>query len=383
MAEQGKTGISEQDTVQNFISDAEKRNLRPSLENSENVEAQTVGRASNISAVKDGLDVSYLRNGHEIFRDTGERILLKPGAELDSHNVEAALRLAAKKFGDKGIVLNGTDEFKLKAMETIVAKGIDIKFSDKSQAAMFEAVKEKHGAKPVGAAIPDALTVAAATSDVVSLASGTPDALTVATAIPNVMNAAPVVGDSFKSLTDSVRKNGVNPVSNIGTKMTASEYSTALQKLGGEGVGRIELPKEHCGYRGKIIQASDTHIVQKIDKNFAIAHDVTKIANGKEILALAEKGQLRNADMNVNYNEKVAVAKAVKFNVDDAKAVIANSNAWAAKNIASPESRAAFGKIVQDLAAARTQAQIFKAPAPVQVAPAPVQSPTKPQSLPR
>jgi hypothetical protein len=123
-----------------FISDAEKRDrepLAPRRNAFENIQSK-VNKSTG--------EVSYRRDGQEIFRDTGDTITISAGAMQDAGNMEAALRLAAEKFGQNGIVLNGSDAFKAKAMQVILDKGIDVKFRDKDQAAKFEAMKQKRQA---------------------------------------------------------------------------------------------------------------------------------------------------------------------------------------------------------------------------------------------
>lgn len=85
-------------------------------------------------------DVSYLRDGHEVFRDTGDRISMGANAMKGDANMEAALRLAAEKFKN-GMVLTGSEAFQRKAMEVMIEKGIKCTFSDKDQAAAFESMK--------------------------------------------------------------------------------------------------------------------------------------------------------------------------------------------------------------------------------------------------
>lgn len=86
----------------------------------------------------------------------------------------------------------------------------------------------------------------------------------------------------------------------LGSKMEVSEYATAMKKLGEQ--GRIDMPKSNTSYSGKIIQASESHIVQKIDKNHAIAHDVKQLENGRELMKLASAGQLSGKMMDVKYD---------------------------------------------------------------------------------
>lgn len=94
----------------------------------------------------------------------------------------------------------------------------------------------------------------------------------------------------------------------IGSKMNAPEYTTALNKLGGKDVGSIDLPRQNNTYNGKILQLSETHIVQQVSKNKAIAHDASKLANGKELLRVAS-AELKNTVFDFKYNEKTGVAE--------------------------------------------------------------------------
>ncbi len=94
----------------------------------------------------------------------------------------------------------------------------------------------------------------------------------------------------------------------IGQKMNALEFASALRKLG-DGAGTISLPLPHHHYAGKIIQFSDTHIVQKTGKQSAVAHDISKLANGAELLRQANADQLTSRWFEFHYAEKQGVAK--------------------------------------------------------------------------
>jgi hypothetical protein len=146
-------------------------------------------------------------------------------------------------------------------------------------------------------------------------------------------------------------------IAQLGEKMTAIEYRDAVKKLGGESVGRIDLPKQHCTYTGKIVQVSDTHIVQKVGKNAAVAHSINKVTNGMEIVSLAAKGQMRSADMSIKYDGAVGVAKQVGFSIEKSNAAVATSKSWAEQNIGSPKAREAFGKLIESFAKGREQMQ--------------------------
>jgi hypothetical protein len=88
----------------------------------------------------------------------------------------------------------------------------------------------------------------------------------------------------------------------IGSKMTVSDYGSAITKIGGDGVGKIDCPKSGGAYCGKIIQVSDTHVVQQVGKNIAIAHDIKQLSNSTELLNLASAGKLKGKVFDINYN---------------------------------------------------------------------------------
>lgn len=94
----------------------------------------------------------------------------------------------------------------------------------------------------------------------------------------------------------------------LGEKMVPTEYASAVTKLGGQGVATIVLPQAHTNYAGKVIQVSDTHIVQRIDEGRAVAHDVSKLTNKQEILTMARTGAVSGKHFDFKYSEKQGIA---------------------------------------------------------------------------
>lgn len=88
----------------------------------------------------------------------------------------------------------------------------------------------------------------------------------------------------------------------IGSKMTTSDYTSAMTKIGGDSLGKIDCPKSGGAYSGKIIQLSDTHVVQQVGKNIAIAHDIKQLSNSAELLNLAVAGKLKGKLFDINYS---------------------------------------------------------------------------------
>lgn len=85
-------------------------------------------------------DVAYQIDGKKAFTDHGERVSFGDGKDADA--VEAGLRLIAQKYD--GIVhLNGTDEFKRRAVEVAAERGVGIQFANKELSIYHEAYKHQ------------------------------------------------------------------------------------------------------------------------------------------------------------------------------------------------------------------------------------------------
>jgi hypothetical protein len=132
----------------------------------------------------------------------------------------------------------------------------------------------------------------------------------------------------------------------IGSKMSAPEFKIAQAKLGGDAIAFIALPKQHAQYAGKVLQCSDTHLVQRVSKNIGVAHDLSKLENGDKLRALAEKGELRNVDINISYNDKTAQANQIVFDKVAASAAIEKAKAVAITICKNPIAQDAFIKHV-------------------------------------
>jgi len=85
-------------------------------------------------------DVAYHIGGKQAFIDHGERVSF--GKDFDADTLEAGLKLAAQKYGGK-VTLNGTDEYKKRAVEVAVQRGISIQFNNKELAAYHDSYKQE------------------------------------------------------------------------------------------------------------------------------------------------------------------------------------------------------------------------------------------------
>lgn len=186
-----------------------------------------------------------------------------------------------------------------------------------------------------------------------------------ATEDPHYINQIKGLTTVTKALNNSFQAANTHVSLPIGSKMILSEHKTAVAKLGGEGVANIELPKQSCAYTGKIIQASDTHIIQQVSPTMAIAHDISKLSNSKELLSLAEQGKLRNANLKISYNDKQGEVKPITLNKEKVAETMAKAKIMA-DTFARPQSRDAFLKHVEKYATTRQeQPNLQKIAAPV------------------
>ena len=88
----------------------------------------------------------------------------------------------------------------------------------------------------------------------------------------------------------------------IGAMMNSVETASALRKLGGAAVGRLALPVAGTNYHGRIIQVSDTHVVQQVRKHFAIAHDLSIMSNSTQLLTEAAAGKMQGKTYDFWYD---------------------------------------------------------------------------------
>lgn len=85
-------------------------------------------------------DVAYQIDGKQAFTDHGERVSFGSGKDADA--IEAGLKLAAQKYGGT-VQLNGTEEFKKRAVEVAADRGVNIQFANKELSIYHEAYKHQ------------------------------------------------------------------------------------------------------------------------------------------------------------------------------------------------------------------------------------------------
>lgn len=85
-------------------------------------------------------DVAYQIDGKQAFTDHGERVSFGNGKDADA--IEAGLKLTAQKYGGT-VHLNGTEEFKKRAVEVAAERGVSIQFANKELSIYHEAYKHQ------------------------------------------------------------------------------------------------------------------------------------------------------------------------------------------------------------------------------------------------
>lgn len=87
---------------------------------------------------RDGSVVYRLDTGREAFIDLGRRIDVLAKSEADDVAIAAALRLATEKYGGT-FELTGSETFKRRAIDILIAHGIDVRLKDPAQEALRRA----------------------------------------------------------------------------------------------------------------------------------------------------------------------------------------------------------------------------------------------------
>jgi hypothetical protein len=85
-------------------------------------------------------DVAYQIDGKKAFTDHGERVSFGDGKDKDA--IEVGLRLAAQKYEGR-VTLNGSEDFKRRAVEVAAERGVPVRFANKELAIYQEAYKHQ------------------------------------------------------------------------------------------------------------------------------------------------------------------------------------------------------------------------------------------------
>lgn len=171
-------------------------------------------------------------------------------------------------------------------------------------------------------------------------------------------------------------------VRNLGSPMPKADWTQARDAVSTSGTanGKVFLPKALNEYTGKIMFVTDTHLVQQVGKNSAVAHDLSKLGNGQDLAAAWDAKKIAaRTNIVIKYGNERGVGEIIPFNVQRAAEVRKQGTEWAQVNIKNEQSRAAFVKHLEgftaDMAKASTQQPTRTAPTP--------QSPERAQQIER
>lgn len=159
----------------------------------------------------------------------------------------------------------------------------------------------------------------------------------------------------------------------IGDRLPKPDWETARDMVSSpDRKGFVYLAKPNSQYAGKVLMMSDTHLVQQVGKNAAVAHDLSKLENGPELGNQFDEGVIKagHTSIKVQYGQDRGKAEVLSYNQQRAESVRTQAEKWAEQHITNAKSREAFVKHVrafaQDLAKgqepAKAQPQQAKAP---------------------
>lgn len=160
----------------------------------------------------------------------------------------------------------------------------------------------------------------------------------------------------------------------IGDRLPKPDWETARDMVSSmDRKGFVYLPKPNAQYAGKVLMMSDTHLIQQVGKNSAVAHDLSKLDNGAELGERYDAGEIAagRTSLKVEYGQERGKADVLTYNQQRADTVRTQAEKWAEQHITNAKSREAFVKHVrafaQDMAKGNEPAkaqQPDKAPAP-------------------
>lgn len=160
-------------------------------------------------------------------------------------------------------------------------------------------------------------------------------------------------------------------IKRIGANMPKPDWQMSIDLLKARAPderGKVYIPKAGAEYGGQVLLLTDSHIVQRVGRGTAIAHDLSKLENGRALAGDIDAGKIKpGMHMNVQYDQQSGVAKVIPFNQQRATEIHRDLSAWAEKNITNVKGRETFLKHVAAATKELGQSQV----APQRAAPAP------------
>lgn len=155
-----------------------------------------------------------------------------------------------------------------------------------------------------------------------------------------------------------------NAARKLGENIQKADWLEARNAVSDRGAtnGRVTLPKPNGEYAGKVVFITETHLVQQVGKNAAVAHDLRLLENGRELGEAYDQNKVQAGitRMLVRYDAAKGKAEVVPFNVQRATEVRKQGEVWASKSISNVKARQTFmshlDKFTTDIARGQTQA---------------------------
>lgn len=159
-------------------------------------------------------------------------------------------------------------------------------------------------------------------------------------------------------------------VQRIGSNMPKADWQEALnllkQKTPQGMRAAMYIPKAGGEYGGPVMMATETHVVQKVGRNTAMIHDLSKLDMDPAMKAQLEAGKIVNSRLNVKYGQERGQAATLTYNQARAGELKQELREWATKAITNVKGRETFLKhadnFTKDLAQREVKAPPHQAP---------------------
>lgn len=151
----------------------------------------------------------------------------------------------------------------------------------------------------------------------------------------------------------TMEKEAQDAIKYIGERLPKPDWETARNLVSSaDRKGFVYLAKPNAQYAGKVLMMSETHLVQQVGKNSAVAHDLSVLENGPELERQFDNGEIKagRTNIKVEYGQDRGKADIVTYNQQRAETVQTQAEKWAEQNITNSKSRETFLKHVRTFA---------------------------------
>jgi len=147
----------------------------------------------------------------------------------------------------------------------------------------------------------------------------------------------------------------------IGTGLSNLDATRARAAVSDPGLanGVLSYAKPGQQYSGPVVFVTDTHMVQRVSRNAAVAHDLGRLRNGPEVGQAYEALKPDHAAPRwlVRYDSDRGQAEVSPLKTAEAQEVKRLAQLWAERNISQPAARAEFGRRIDEFVSDLTSKQ--------------------------